>query len=206
MNDKIDLFVLGLGNPDSNYLNTRHNIGWSCVEKLIEQYEGKINTIRNSAKYSILKIKNKNVLAAMPLTYMNASGIAAKKLCNMFQIPCEKLLIVVDEYNFPVGKIHIKSSGSDGGHNGVASIIEELGTNNFYRLRCGIDRNFTYGGLIDYVLSDFSNEEKENVNKMIDNVVKAINHFTLFEPGRAMSDINSGKIFQDESNMNSKKE
>ncbi len=193
--NNFDLLVLGLGNPESKYLNTRHNIGWNCVINLIKKYAKEIYIIKNIAKYATFKIKNKRILAAVPLTYMNLSGIAAKKLCSKFQISYDKLLVIVDEYNFPVGKIHIKQGGNSGGHNGIASIIEEIETNEFYKLRCGIGHNFSSGELIDYVLSDFNKDEEKEVDFMIEKVIKAIEYFVMFESGRAMSEINSGNLF-----------
>jgi len=185
---------VGLGNPKPEYFNNRHNIGFSIIQRIVEQ---KQLQIFDKTKYYLLYLDESNnhrVLYALPLTYMNASGIAIRKIIAKYHIPIEKVVVIVDEYNFPVGKIHIKQGGSDGGHNGIASIIAELENPNFIRLRCGISRNFGPGELIDYVLSDFTDQEIPTLNEMIDKAVRGIN--CLIEKGfaRASSDINASKI------------
>lgn len=193
-NQNIDYLIVGLGNPKPEYFNNRHNIGFSIIQRIVEQ---KQLQIFDKTKYYISYLDESNnhrVLYALPLTYMNASGIAIRKIIAKYHIPIEKVVAIVDEYNFPVGKIHIKQGGSDGGHNGIASIIAELENPNFIRLRCGISRNFGPGELIDYVLSDFLEAEMPLVNEMKDKAEHAINY--LIEQGfaRASSDINSGKV------------
>jgi len=193
-NHNIDYLIVGLGNPKLEYFNNRHNIGFSIVQRIVAK---KNLQVFDKTKYYILYLDESNnhrILYALPLTYMNASGIAIRKIIAKYQIPIEKVVVIVDEYNFPVGKIHIKQGGSDGGHNGIASIITELENPNFIRLRCGISRNFGPGELIDYVLSDFPEEEMPIVNGMQEKAERAIAY--LIEQGfaRASSDINSGKI------------
>lgn len=192
----IHKIVIGLGNPGVEYKDMRHNIGYSIAKKLTEKYNGKIEKIPRIANYSIIEINNKKILIVLPLTYMNKSGLAAKKFLDKYQVVPENLLIVVDEYNFPLGKIHVKASGGNGGHNGVESIIEELETTEFYRLRCGIDKNFGANELSDYVLSAFEANELVTVNEMIENSVLAIEFFIDNDAGKAMSYINSGKYLE----------
>lgn len=188
--------IIGLGNYGNEYLRTRHNIGYMVAAALIEKHNGKIEKISGIANYSIVEIAGKKILIALPLTYMNRSGIAAKRLLAEYSLLPSDLLIVVDEYNFPLGKIHLKSGGSDGGHNGVFSIIDELTSKEFFRLRCGISRNFAANELIDYVLSDFNVDEIDVVDTMVAHSVKAVEYFIEEDnKGKAMSMINSGKIF-----------
>ncbi|MEN6511198.1 MAG: aminoacyl-tRNA hydrolase [Chloroherpetonaceae bacterium] len=193
-NQNFDYLIVGLGNPKPHYFNNRHNIGYSIVQKIIE--EKNLKTYDNSKFYTLYLEENQDhkVLFALPLTYMNESGIAIRKIIAKHKIPIEKVVVIVDEYNFPLGKIHLKQGGSDGGHNGIASIITELQNPNFIRLRCGISRNFGPGELIDYVLSDFSQEEIPFVNAMRDKAERGI--YYLIENGlaRASSDINASKI------------
>ena len=101
------------------------------------------------------------------------------------------VIVVVDEYNFPTGRINLRPSGSDGGHNGLTSVIEELRTPNFWRLRCGIDRNFGPGGLVDYVLGTFPPEEHALRDQMIIDACRALDEITKHGPQRAMKAINS---------------
>jgi len=137
-----------------------------------------------------------NVLVMLPRTYMNNSGIAVRAVVEKYQIPVEKILVICDEYNFPLGKIHLKDSGGDGGHNGVRSVIENLGETKFMRLRCGIGRNFGENELVQYVLSPFEPEEIPIRDQMIARAVEAIEYLLLKGKSRAMSDINSEKLWK----------
>jgi len=194
----IDKIIIGLGNPGDKYRTTRHNIGYMVATALIEKFNGKIENISRVANYSIIDINSKKTLVVLPLTFMNRSGIAAKYFLEKYKLSPKDLLIIVDEYNFSLGKIHLKSAGSDGGHNGIFSIINELDTVEFFRLRCGIDKKFGQNELVDYVLSDFNENEKDTVNEMIENSVKAIDFFIKTDnEGKAMSMINSGKFLED---------
>ncbi|MGB9701363.1 MAG: aminoacyl-tRNA hydrolase [Candidatus Kapaibacteriota bacterium] len=190
-----DWLFIGLGNPKPEYFKNRHNIGWSVITKFMQKYNLDFFDKTRSYKIANIRLANNNILLALPLTYMNLSGEAALKLISKYKIPIEKLVILVDEYNFPLGKIHLKQGGSDGGHNGVASIIEKLNNPNFIRLRLGIGKNFGPGELVDYVLSDFNNEEFEAVEVMQSKAIDAINHLVTKGYSRAASDINSGKLW-----------
>ena len=199
----MDWLVVGLGNPGARYAETRHNIGWMVAEAFARKH-----TIKKSASsaqealFSVGKgdwhearcsVKGADVVVILPTTYMNLSGKAAVQASKTFHIPVGRIIAVVDEYNFPLGRIHLKNSGSDGGHNGTASMIEELGTSSFFRLRCGIDKKFGAGQLVEYVLSPFVPEEIAARDAMIDESVRALE--TLIELGaaRAMQAINVQK-------------
>lgn len=187
--------ILGLGNPGTKYRNTRHNVGWMVVEKLILKNELKILEKTKYYEIAEYKYKGRTNIVGVPLTFMNLSGEAVIRLTIKYKFPIENVLVLVDEYNFPLGKIHLRKGGGDGGHNGIASIIEKLNNPNFLRMRLGIDRNFGQGELIDYVLSEFKELELEKLSEMLDNSIKSINY--LIENGfsRASSEINSGKLF-----------
>jgi PTH1 family peptidyl-tRNA hydrolase len=193
------LLVLGLGNPGSRYSRTRHNIGFMVAKRLIDRYKAKIKHLAPLADMVDMYLDAGNstyrLVVAMPQTLMNNSGLAAKALLNRLNMQPENMLVVLDEYNFPVGKVHIKFGGNDGGHNGMKSIINELGTNDFYRLRCGIDRNFGMGELVNYVLSPFEQSEKNALEQMIEHSLIGIEYFLCNDPARAMSFINSGQLF-----------
>lgn len=186
------LLVIGLGNPGDKYRLTRHNIGWMVVEKLIEKYKAKIKSNR-IYYYSEFNINNTKIIAALPTTYINNSGEAVLKLKNKYNFRNEEILTVVDEYNFPLGRIHIRLGGSDGGHNGIASIIEKLGSKDFIRLRCGIDKNFGSGELVDYVLSPFAENELEKLKEMIENSIFAIETLTKYGLHKTMNIVNQKK-------------
>jgi len=191
----IDLVIIGLGNIGEKYRFTRHNIGWLLIEKFSEKYELNFSKERGDYYSAEKSIFGKNILFVLPTTYMNNSGIAAKQIMAKYKVKPKQICILVDEYNFPIGKFHLKATGSSGGHNGVTSMIEELGTNEFMRFRLGIDKKFGQGELVDYVLSNFSESEFVEVNKMLDESMIAIEYLVKVGFDRAMSEINSRKIF-----------
>jgi PTH1 family peptidyl-tRNA hydrolase len=156
----VSLLIIGLGNPGTRYELTRHNIGFMVVDALANELKAAWE--RPSSLYDVATVRyaGRQAVLAKPLTYMNESGKAAKKLMGQFKLTPQQIVCVVDEYNFPVGKVHLRPEGSDGGHNGITSMIEELGTPKFWRLRCGIDRKFGPGGLVDYVLSPFDESDR----------------------------------------------
>ena len=130
------------------------------------------------------------VLVVKPQTYMNLSGKAIAHFAAESSVPPSRIIAITDEYNFPTGRIHLKQGGSNGGHNGIASIIEELRTPDFWRLRCGIDRKFGPGELVEYVLAPFPNEEREALELMIRSSVAALEECLRHGPEIAMNRIN----------------
>lgn len=192
-----DYLIVGLGNPGEKYSGNRHNIGRMVANAF--NIERDVSWIASSPIYltSEIKYAGKKVLNCLPATYMNNSGEAVKKLANKYQIPPKNILIIVDEYNFPVGRIQLKKGGSTGGHNGIASVIEELGTDSFMRLRCGIGKDFGPGGMVAYVLSDFPEDQQKDVLNMIDKCIDAIECLLKIGFPRAMSQINSGKLWEE---------
>jgi len=194
--ERVDLLIVGLGNHTEQYLETRHNIGWMVATAFCQKHHSHFVPI--SSEYYLAKVNfaGNNVLVMLPRTYMNNSGIAVRAVVEKYQIPVEKILVICDEYNFPLGKIHLKDSGGDGGHNGVRSVIEKLGETKFMRLRCGIGRNFGENELVQYVLSPFEPEEIPIRDQMIARAVEAIEYLLLKGKSRAMSDINSEKLWK----------
>ncbi len=197
-----DYLIVGLGNPGDIYAGNRHNVGWMTAEALCKKYKAKISNNSNIYLTADIKIFGKEVLVCFPTTYMNNSGEAVRKLVAKHNINPNNVIVVVDEYNFPIGKVHCKNSGSDGGHNGIGSIIDELERTDFVRLRLGIDKNFAFGGLVDYVLSDFTAQEITLVEIMTQRAVEAIEQIVRAGLSRAMSDINSEKLWQNEDEAN----
>ena len=191
-----DLVLLGMGNPGQEYAKTRHNIGWMVLLTLIAKHGHAFSKGKGNYAYAKININGKVVLALLSFSYMNLSGHVIAKLFDRYPTLKDRLMIVVDEYNFPLGKIHIRKGGSDGGHNGVQSLISELGTDEFYRLRCGISKNFGAGELVNYVLSQFDEDEIPIRDQMLRDAVEALKYFIDNEPARAMSMINSGEIFK----------
>ncbi|MCX7929242.1 MAG: aminoacyl-tRNA hydrolase [Chlorobi bacterium] len=192
----IDWIVLGLGNPGTEYAATRHNIGYRVAETFVARRGGTFSPAEGPWLEATVRYARQEFAVALPTTYMNRSGIAARKLLARYSTAPDHLIAIVDEYNFPVGRIHLKFGGSDGGHNGIASLIEELGTDRFWRLRCGIGRDFGPGELSDYVLSPFPPDEHPLVDAMIANAVEALERIAKSGIARAASEVNAASKTQ----------
>ncbi len=193
--DKADLIFAGLGNPGAKYAFTRHNIGWLCIDYIVSHLNLSMKLNKTYGYYAIAEIKDQKVLLLKPTTFMNASGEAIKYFAARFKVNYSNVVAVVDEYNFPVSKIHLKRGGSGGGHNGIASIIDETGTDQFLRLRCGIGKNFPPGAMVEYVLSNFNDDEIPDLELTQTKVFDALKALVEIGDIRAMSDINSGKLW-----------
>ena len=167
------VLVAGLGNPGREYENTRHNIGFMVIDKVLEKLNGASVSENgcNSIFYK-LKYKGKSVIFAKPQTFMNLSGNAVAALLNREKLDKSNLLVVHDELDLPLGRMRIRKGGSSGGHNGINSIIEMLGNQqDFLRMRIGIGRD---RNVVDYVLGEFKEEEKDLLNEMIDCAADAV--------------------------------
>ncbi len=196
MGKSFDWLIVGLGNPTEVYLETRHNIGWMVVTDLCNKHNVQFAPISKYYYLAKFHFVGSEVIAILPRTFMNNSGFAITLCAESYRIPNERILVVCDEYNFPLGRIHLKDNGGDGGHNGVASVIEHLGSKSFLRLRCGIGNNFGEGELTDYVLSTFEPEEIPLRDLMIKRAVEGIEYLIKNGKSRAMSDINSEKLWK----------
>ena len=163
--------IVGLGNPGREYKNTRHNIGFM----VIDNYLGKVNWKTKLENYFYLtEVNGEQIAFTKPLTYMNLSGLAVSKIVNFYKIPIENILIIQDDLDMSIGTFKIKRNSSSGGHNGIKSIISELGSQNFARLKIGIGKSSQIP-VDKYVLSKFSSEELEIINKNMDifnNIIK----------------------------------
>lgn len=178
--------IAGLGNIGQEYQNTRHNIGFDILNTFCdkEQFVFESSRLAFIAKG---RIKNKLLFFIQPTTYMNNSGKAVRYWLNELKIPKENLLVVADDIALPFGKIRMRQKGSPGGHNGIASIVEYLGTDNFPRLRFGIGDHFSKGKQVDYVLSTWTPDEQAELPLFIDKSTQAIKDFALQGINRAMS-------------------
>lgn len=181
--------IVGLGNPGSEYASTRHNIGFMVADAFVSAHKGQWKSGK-LADTCELMVSATRVLVVKPLTYMNLSGKAIAHFAAEASVPASRVIAVTDEYNFPTGRIHLRQGGSDGGHNGIASIIEDLRTPEFWRLRCGIDRKFGPGELVEYVLAPFPEEEREAVELMIRSAVAGLGECIRQGPEIAMNRIN----------------
>ena len=181
--------IVGLGNMGLEYVGTRHNIGFMIADKLAGQNGGAFTSCRYGDMAKV-RVKNCELWILKPSTFMNLSGVAVKYWMNKEKLPLNQLLILVDDIALPFGVIRIRESGSEGGHNGLRSISEHLGTRNYARLRFGVGNDFSKGKQVDFVLGQFDEEEKNSLNEKIVRAVEAVKAFCLSGPAFAMTHFN----------------
>ncbi len=160
--------IVGLGNPDRKYINTRHNVGFQMIDVLASYYDIKVTKVKCKAIIGEGRIGRYPVVLAKPQTYMNLSGESVLELCNYFKLPYDNVVVLYDDISLDVGKIRIRQKGSAGGHNGMKNIIYHLQTDDFIRVRFGIGQ--PVGDLADYVLSNFSKDETKVLIESAKNV------------------------------------
>ena len=163
-----EFLVVGLGNPEKKYTLTRHNSGFLCVDELAEKHGFKINKLKFKALIADTVINSHRVIVMKPQTYMNLSGEAVREAVNFYKIPPENVIIIFDDISLDVGKLRIKRKGTDGGHNGIKSIIYHLNSDQFPRIKIGVGAkpNPEYD-LADWVLSKFGKDELEQLKSAI---------------------------------------
>lgn len=177
--DPFDLVVVGLGNPGPEYVGTRHNVGFECVDKFASEYGLAWTGRRGPLKWAEGRVNVEGmayrVLIGKPRTFMNLSGEAVHYITSRWHVPEYKLLIIYDDMDLPLGTTRIRMQGSAGGHNGIKSIIRALGTEEIPRIRVGIGRDPSGGtGAIARVLGPFSREERETVDVSVSTTSEAI--------------------------------
>lgn len=182
--------IVGLGNPGNDYAHTRHNIGFDVVYTFITKHQGIFRTDR-LAYVAEVKWKGKKFVCICPTTYMNLSGKAVKYWMDKESIPLENILVIVDEVALPLSKLRIRPSGSDGGHNGLKSIHESLGTTQYPRMRFGIGNNYPKGMQADYVLGKWYKEEEPIVKLKIEKAAEVIETFATAGITTAMNQVNN---------------
>ena len=174
--------IVGLGNPGRNYAHNRHNAGFICLNYFARMQAIRFDKKQSRARTGLGAVAGNKVVVAKPQTHMNLSGQSVSRLVKKFDINLDNLLVVHDDLDLPLGKIRIRQGGGSGGHKGVNSIITELGSRDFIRIRVGIGRPTTSEGstevseddIIAYVLSDFTAEEKQTITKVIPGVSEAV--------------------------------
>lgn len=182
--------VVGLGNPGSQYEFTKHNVGFLTVDYLAEKFNIKINKLKFKGLFAKEKIENEDVVLLKPQTYMNLSGESVRDFANFFKIPPENIIVVVDDVDLPMGKIRIRKKGSAGTHNGMKSIIYQLQSDNFIRIKVGIEKEDRKDDLADYVLKGFSKEEVPIMEESMERAAKAVLEILKKGPDVAMNKFN----------------
>ena len=181
--------VVGLGNPGPEYADTRHNIGFQVLDALASAS----NVVFGVARYgdvAQLRHKGRTFVLLKPSTFMNLSGKAVRYWMDQESIPADRILVLADDLALPFGAIRIKASGGAGGHNGLTSIIELLGTEGYPRLRFGIGSDFPKGRQSEYVLGQWSEGERKTLKERIEIASKAVLQFGLLGIDHAMNNFN----------------
>jgi len=194
----IEKIVVGLGNPGDQYRQTRHNVGWLVLDRLADR-AGWCGRGRQKDAASVVggRFKGLDLLLVKPQTFMNDSGISVRKVLARGRAPLSEMLVVVDDFALPFGKLRFREGGGPGGHNGLRSIIDELGTEAFSRLRVGIgepERGELGRGFVDHVLSTFAPEEKLRLDELLDAAADAVEAWARDGTNKAANRFNSFEL------------
>ncbi len=184
------LLLVGLGNPGRDYKRTRHNAGFLLLDHLAAQLGVSFTRLQFKALLTTARLEGHKLILAKPQTYMNLSGQSVGALMKFYKLPPESLLVAYDDVDLPFGTLRMRPKGGAGGHKGMKSIIERLGTQNFPRLRIGIGRPPGRMDAADYVLQQFSADEQDALPAIFDRGVEAIRIFAASGLDAAMNYVN----------------
>jgi PTH1 family peptidyl-tRNA hydrolase len=182
--------IVGLGNPGREYRASRHNIGFMVLDQLAEELDTSFTKVKMNALMTAVRWKGERLILVKPQTFMNLSGQAVSSFLRFYKLPLENMLVVYDDVDLPFETLRLKPDGGDAGQKGVGSIIQQLGTKEFPRLRVGIGRPPGRMPVSDYVLQDFSNDETENLPYVLGQAVLAAQHVVEFGLNAAMTRFN----------------
>jgi peptidyl-tRNA hydrolase len=188
--------IVGLGNPGKDYAHNRHNVGFHCLNYFAKRHSIKFDRKQCQARIGIGEVEGEKLLLAKPRTYVNLSGRAVAPLVRKHNISLSNLLIIYDDLDLPLGKMRIRQNGGSGGHKGMKSIISALASEDFPRIRVGIGRpqmeelSNNEDIIVNYVLGDFSPQEKQLIKSAITTVAEALDYFLIQGIEAAMSKFN----------------
>jgi len=183
--------VAGLGNPGERYRATRHNVGFEVIDELARRHAASFEAAPADALQARWRVDDEVVLLVKPLTFMNISGEAVGALSRYYKVPLGDVLIVCDDVNLPLGRLRLRSSGTEGGHNGLRSVMQELGTIEYARLRIGVGRaEDSRRALADYVLARFDAEERPGIERAVARAADAVETWVSHGVGQAMNVFN----------------
>lgn len=160
--------IVGLGNPEEEYSNTRHNMGFDTINKIAQKYDIKFSKTNFKGIYGTGIIEGEKVILLKPQTYMNLSGESIKEVIDFYKVSTENLIIIYDDIDIEPGIIKLRKTGGPGTHNGMKSVINKIGTEKFPRVRIGIGKPEYKGDLINYVIGKIPNEDKKILEKSTD--------------------------------------
>ena len=183
--------IVGLGNPGKEYAGTRHNIGFEAVDYIADKYNIELNRIKFKGIFGEGMINGKKVILLKPTTYMNLSGDSIREVVNFYKIPNEDIIVIYDDISLEVGRLRIREKGSHGGHNGIKSIIANLSSDVFPRVKIGVGG--PKGDLVSHVLGKFSNSEIEVLRESIIATSEAVATILSRDTKEAMNKFNGFK-------------
>ncbi len=187
-----EFLIVGLGNPGKQYELTRHNAGFLCLDLLAQENGFKINKLKFNALIGDAVIASKRCLAVKPQTFMNNSGEAVRDIAAFYKIPPEKIIVIFDDISLPCGKLRIRRKGTDGGHNGIKSIIYQLQSEQFPRIKLGIGaKAHPDQPLADWVLSVMKDDDLKNLREAAEHACSALELMLNGETEKAMNLYNS---------------
>ncbi|HEZ7988970.1 MAG TPA: aminoacyl-tRNA hydrolase [Ruminococcus sp.] len=188
---KVEYVIVGLGNPGLQYENTRHNAGFMTIDKLAESLGVKIDKMKFKGLYADADINGKRCILLKPTTYMNNSGESVTQVLNFYKLSSENLIVIYDDISLEPGKLRIRRKGSHGGHNGMRSIIDLLGTDEFIRVKVGVGKKpHPDYNLADWVLGHFTKEQMNLMNQSIENASEAVKLIVQNKVDEAMNKYN----------------
>ena len=183
--------IVGLGNPGKEYAGTRHNIGFEAIDYIADQYNIELNRIKFKGIFGEGMINGKKVILLKPTTYMNLSGESIREVVNFYKISNEEIIVIYDDISLEVGRLRIREKGSHGGHNGIKSIIANLSSDVFPRVKIGVGG--PKGDLVSHVLGKFSNSEIEVLRESIMATSEAVVTILSRDTKEAMNKFNGFK-------------
>ncbi|WP_299995993.1 aminoacyl-tRNA hydrolase [uncultured Clostridium sp.] len=184
--------IVGLGNPGKEYDGTRHNIGFEAIDYIADKYNIELNRIKFKGVFGEGFINGKKVILLKPTTYMNLSGESIREVINFYKISNEEVIVIYDDISLEVGRLRIREKGSHGGHNGIKSIIANLGTDVFPRVKIGVGA--PKGNLVSHVLGKFSDDEVEILKEAIKASNEAVSIMLQSNAKEAMNKLNGFNV------------
>ena len=194
------ILIAGLGNPGKEYENTRHNVGFLTINKIAEDVGVKITKKGFQGLYNLGQFEESKILLLKPQTYMNNCGNALREAREFYKIDTDKIIVIHDEIDLPLGRIKLKKEGGSAGHNGIKSIIQNIGSDNFARVRVGVGKPYDKNNVIKHVLSGFSKEERQQLPEVIESARDSVFAIIINGIEKAMNEFNisAGKNFEND--------